>query len=63
VFVDATIIRMVLVPSSMRLMGNANWWFPQWLGRIIPNLDIEGESRLPKAEMESEIATGSTAKV
>jgi RND superfamily putative drug exporter len=63
VFVDATIIRMVLVPSSMRLMGNANWWFPHWLGRIIPNLDIEGESRLPKAEMESEIVTGSNPKV
>jgi RND superfamily putative drug exporter len=52
VFVDATIIRMVLVPSSMRLMGNANWWLPKWLNRIIPNLDIEGESRLPAPEME-----------
>ena len=52
VFVDATIIRMVLVPSSMRLMGNANWWLPKWLDRIIPNLDIEGESRLPEPELE-----------
>ena len=40
----------------MRLMGNANWWFPRWLGRIIPNLDIEGESRLPPAEMEADAA-------
>jgi RND superfamily putative drug exporter len=53
VFVDATIIRMVLVPSSMRLMGNANWWFPKSLDRIIPNLDIEGESRLPDPEFET----------
>ena len=53
VFVDATIIRMVLVPSSMRLMGKANWWLPGFLDRIIPNLDIEGESRLPAAEFES----------
>jgi RND superfamily putative drug exporter len=53
VFVDATIIRMVLVPSSMRLMGNTNWWLPKWLDRIIPNLDIEGESRLPAPEFES----------
>ncbi len=52
VFVDATIIRMVLVPASMRLMGNANWWLPNFLDRIIPNLDIEGESRLPEAEYE-----------
>jgi RND superfamily putative drug exporter len=53
VFVDATMIRMVLVPSSMRLMGNANWWFPKSLDRIIPNLDIEGESRLPAPEFAS----------
>ncbi|MEJ6739902.1 MAG: MMPL family transporter, partial [Actinomycetota bacterium] len=53
VFVDATIIRMVLVPASMRLMGNANWWLPKFLDRIIPNLDIEGESRLPEAEYEN----------
>ncbi|CAB4336331.1 MAG: MMPL family transporter [Actinobacteria bacterium] len=52
VFVDATIIRMVLVPASMRLMGNANWWLPKFLDRLIPNLDIEGESRLPEAEYE-----------
>jgi len=34
-------------------MGNANWWLPKWLDRIIPNLDIEGESRLPAPEFES----------
>ena len=52
VFVDATIVRMVLVPASMRLMGDANWWLPGWLDRIIPNLDIEGESALPEPEYE-----------
>jgi putative drug exporter of the RND superfamily len=52
VFIDATIIRMVLVPATMRLIGNANWWFPKWLDRIIPNLDIEGESKLPPEEYE-----------
>jgi uncharacterized membrane protein YdfJ with MMPL/SSD domain len=36
----------------MRLLGDANWWFPKWLDRIIPNLDIEGESKLPPAEYE-----------
>ena len=52
VFVDATIVRMVLVPSSMRLLGDANWWLPAWLDRILPNLDIEGESRLPVEQLE-----------
>lgn len=52
VLVDATIIRMVLVPASMRLMGDANWWIPRWMDRILPNLDIEGESRLPNEELE-----------
>jgi RND superfamily putative drug exporter len=47
VFLDATIVRLVLVPASMRLMGHANWWLPKWLDRILPNLDIEGDSGLP----------------
>ena len=41
VLVDATIVRMVLVPSIMQLLGTANWWFPQWLERIVPHLDVE----------------------
>ena len=36
VFVDATIVRMVLVPATMKLMGDANWWIPAWLDRILP---------------------------
>jgi RND superfamily putative drug exporter len=42
VIIDATIIRLVLVPSTMELLGDKNWWMPKWLDRIIPNLDIEG---------------------
>ena len=41
VFVDATVVRMVLVPATMELLGNANWWLPRWIGRAIPNLAIE----------------------
>ena len=52
VFVDATIIRMVLVPATMKLLGDANWWLPRWLDQILPNLDIEGESKLGPDEME-----------
>jgi RND superfamily putative drug exporter len=36
IFVDATVIRMLLVPSVMQLMGRANWWLPGWLGRLLP---------------------------
>lgn len=43
VAVDATIVRMILVPSTMALVGDPNWWLPKWLDRILPRLDIEGE--------------------
>ena len=43
VFVDATIVRMMLVPSIMEILGDANWWFPKWLS-FLPRLDIEGDS-------------------
>jgi RND superfamily putative drug exporter len=42
VIIDATIIRLVLVPSTMELLGDKNWWMPAWLDRVIPHLDIEG---------------------
>jgi RND superfamily putative drug exporter len=45
IFVDATIVRMVLVPAVMQLLGNRNWWIPGWLERILPSLNIEPASR------------------
>jgi putative drug exporter of the RND superfamily len=41
IFVDATIIRIVLVPATMELLGNANWWIPHWLDRILPDINDE----------------------
>ena len=41
VFLDAFVVRTVLVPSLMHLLGNANWWFPRWLDRITPQVSIE----------------------
>jgi RND superfamily putative drug exporter len=41
IFVDATIVRMVLVPAVMQLLGSRNWWIPSWLERILPRLDLE----------------------
>jgi putative drug exporter of the RND superfamily len=42
VLVDATVVRMLLVPSLMVLMGRANWWLPRWLDRLLPRVHIEG---------------------
>ncbi len=50
IFLDATVIRMVLVPATMNLLGDRNWWLPAWLDRLLPHLDIEGEQALPSPE-------------
>ena len=42
VFLDATIVRMLLVPATMELLGNRNWWLPKWLDRLLPDLNVEG---------------------
>ena len=42
VFIDATFVRMLIVPSTMELLGARNWWLPAWLDRLLPNLTIEG---------------------
>ncbi|HSP27363.1 MAG TPA: MMPL family transporter [Ilumatobacteraceae bacterium] len=47
VAVDATIVRMVLLPSTMTLVGDANWWLPRWLDRNLPHLDLEAEPARP----------------
>jgi putative drug exporter of the RND superfamily len=41
IFLDATIVRMVLVPAVMQLLGDRNWWIPNWLERSLPRLDVE----------------------
>jgi RND superfamily putative drug exporter len=40
IFVDVTIVRALLAPSIMRLLGPLNWWIPRWLDRILPRIDI-----------------------
>jgi RND superfamily putative drug exporter len=42
VAVDATIVRMILVPATMELLGSRNWWIPAWLDRILPRIEVEG---------------------
>ncbi|MDQ1671037.1 MAG: putative drug exporter of the superfamily [Actinomycetota bacterium] len=43
IFVDATLVRMLLVPATMTLLGDANWWAPRWLDRRLPRLGDEAE--------------------
>jgi RND superfamily putative drug exporter len=44
VLLDAFVVRMTLVPALMALVGRRAWWIPQWLDRVLPDLDIEGEA-------------------
>ena len=43
VFVDATVVRLLLVPATMELMGSWNWWLPGWLDRVLPHISLEGD--------------------
>lgn len=52
VIFDAFIVRMMIVPAVMLLLGNAAWYIPKWLERILPNIDIEGESIIKELEKE-----------
>ncbi|WP_018500195.1 MMPL family transporter [Parafrankia discariae] len=70
VLVDATIIRLVLVPATMALLGRANWWLPGWLDRIMPHVDVHGAAPAtatpataagPAADTEPTEPTDSTA--
>jgi RND superfamily putative drug exporter len=45
ILIDATLVRLVIVPSTMELLGEANWWLPGWLDRLLPHLDVEGSAQ------------------
>ncbi|HEX8753737.1 MAG TPA: MMPL family transporter [Solirubrobacterales bacterium] len=47
---DATLVRLVLVPAAMKLMGSWNWWMPSWLDRVLPDLSFEGAPEPGPAE-------------
>jgi RND superfamily putative drug exporter len=51
VLVDATIVRMVLVPAVMQLLGERNWWLPGWLDRVLPDARLEA----PATDSEREV--------
>ncbi|MBV8237111.1 MAG: MMPL family transporter [Acidimicrobiia bacterium] len=52
IFIDATLVRMVIVPSTMEILGNANWWLPKWLDPLIPHIGFES---VHDADIEAEL--------
>jgi RND superfamily putative drug exporter len=50
VLIDATLIRMILVPATMELLGDRNWWLPTWLDRFLPRLRLEAPDALESSD-------------
>ncbi len=50
--IDATIVRCLLVPAVMTLLGRASWWMPRWLDRILPRISIEGDAYFARLDAE-----------
>ena len=60
VLVDAFIVRLILVPSLMNVIGSANWWLPGWLSRILPVVQVESEEEAAEiADFEDDFAKDS----
>jgi RND superfamily putative drug exporter len=58
IFVDAYLIRTVLVPAVMHMLGRANWWAPAWLDRILPRLHVEPAELTPAGPLRQPTAVG-----
>jgi RND superfamily putative drug exporter len=63
IFVDATVVRMVLVPATMELLGDRNWWYPAFLDRITPRISVEGHLRDLDAELAEVLSGGEPERV
>jgi RND superfamily putative drug exporter len=57
IFFDATLVRMILVPSVMQVLGRANWWMPAWLDRVLPTLGVEVVAPAPSLVAEDRPAS------
>ena len=57
ILIDATVVRLLLVPAVMHLLGRANWWLLSWMGSRIPQLHIEGrpEIHLPAQRLPGRV--------
>ena len=59
VLLDATLVRMLLVPATMELLGDRNWWMPSWLDRLMPRVDVEGLASGPGLDETPIVGAGS----
>ena len=53
VAIDATIVRMLLVPATMELLGNRNWWIPAWIDKLLPKIEVEGHHHTGPVDIAS----------
>ncbi|MFF8600695.1 MMPL family transporter [Streptomyces sp. NPDC015232] len=58
VLFDAFVVRMAIVPAVLALLGHKAWWLPKWLGRVLPNVDVEGEGLAAAAQDGSDAGRG-----
>ena len=62
VLLDAFLVRQVLIPAAMYLLGDKAWWLPRWLDKILPNVDVEGESLARHGQTKGDEVTPSSAE-
>jgi RND superfamily putative drug exporter len=60
VLIDATVIRMALVPSVMALLGHRAWWIPHWLDRVLPRVGLTETGPPPGGRVTTSVTTGGT---
>jgi RND superfamily putative drug exporter len=54
ILLDATVVRMLLVPATMELLGDRNWWLPRWMERLVPHVAVEGTAEAAPLDVERE---------
>jgi RND superfamily putative drug exporter len=60
--IDSTLVRCLLVPAVMVLLGKRAWWLPRWMERVIPQISIEGEEYFAKKDAESATPVAAAGK-
>jgi RND superfamily putative drug exporter len=55
ILLDATVVRTLLVPALMELLGDRNWWIPRWLDRILPTISVEAEDDTDRNVLDDEL--------
>ena len=58
VLIDASLVRMALVPSIMTLLGARAWWLPSWMERVVPRIQLEGQVTLPEPRSDAKEEPG-----